>query len=133
MSYSYQQYPMARSGNTRSFKVGEPVVLGNGHSTSGSYVSKLTTPNTGYTYGHVVRSDVPGFGPSDKHMYSHQVGKIHQPISATAAGTVAREAGLPANIGRTLSRYGGGSKKMGKSRRSLYRKKLKSRRRPRKN
>lgn len=132
MSYSYPQYPLQKFGspggyNTRSFKAGEPVGVRNGYATSGTYVQPLTQPGTGYTYGHVVRSNVPGYGPSNRHVGYEHIGKMHQPVSATAAGFVAQHTGLPANIGRLISRYGG------RSRRRRTQKKLKSRRRSRHN
>lgn len=146
----FPQLPVPKTGqpgsyDTRRFKVGEPVCLRNQvlGIVTGTYVGPNPQPDTGYTYVHVVRSDVPGAGPIDRWVSWRDVGKIAQPVSATAVNAVVRNSPLPLNLASLLKKYGGG-----KRRRTLRKKlrflaktkkrnhppeKLKNRRRTRRN
>lgn len=112
------------SYDTRSFKVGEPVCLRNqegGDITTGTYVRAHPQPGTGLVYTHIIRSEVPGLGPRDRWIPWQDVGKILQPVSATAANVVVRSSPLPLHLASVIKKYGGGKRK---SRRTVNRKKI---------
>ena len=131
--------PIQGSSNMRKFKAGEPVALRIPMLPgviSGTYVEPQASVVDNKIYSHVINFNHPAFGQVNMLVFSEHLGKIRQPVSATAANFVAQHTGLPANIGRVLSKYGGGSKKMGKSRfftKRRTKEKLKSRRRSRRN
>ncbi len=121
------------SYDTRRFRVGEPVCVRNqagGDIVTGTYVRPHPQPGTGHVYIQIIRSVVPGVGENDRWVPWHDVGKIPQPVSATATNVVVRNSPLPLHLASLLKKYGG---KRRTKKRNHPQKKLKSRRRSRRN
>jgi hypothetical protein len=108
-----KRYNMPGGYESRTFKVGEPVALRIPRVpeiTYGTYVGSYA-PENDKIASHIVHVNHPRFGPIDQYVHWYEVGKIPQHISSTTAHVVAKNKGLPENIARKLSTYGGKSKR----------------------
>ena len=71
-------------GDTRTFKIGEPVCLRDGHFTEGTYQGPLRNPNNGLIYGHKITSEIY----PKREVSFRYVGKKLLPVSKTALNVV---------------------------------------------
>ena len=106
-------------GDTRKFKMNEPVCLRDGHFTEGTYQGAHPQPGTGRVYTHKITS-----GEYPNRMVSfHLVGKKPVPVSPTALNVVFKDIVGNANFAKHFSRVGyGGKRKTRKGRGKKHKK-----------
>jgi hypothetical protein len=119
---NFPQLPLPRHNkpgayNTRKFKVGEPVALRyvTLHNfpdgvTRGRYAGSYSPNGDNKAASHKISLNKPSGRTTNAYVHWHSVGKIRQPISATASKIIAKEKNLPDNIATSLSKYGGRKK-----------------------
>jgi len=106
-------------GDTRKFKIGEPVCLRDGFFTEGTYRGAHPQPGTGRIYAHKITS---GEYP-DRIVSFHYVGKKPVPVSPTALNVVFKDKiGDPYFIKNILNRGYGGKRKTRKGRSKKHKK-----------
>lgn len=98
-------------GDTRKFKIDEPVCLRDGFFTEGTYREAHPQPGTGRIYAHKITS---GEYP-DRIVSFHHVGKKQFPVSPTALNILFTEIVGNANFAKHYSRVGYGGKRKGRS------------------